>query len=353
MRNCEKIRKHFFLAVNTGFVADGLPDARCREFYHARSGNGLHCSIVGNVVTPGGVSSNHVCAQISEAIQWQELAEAITDAGAIAGIQLASAWPAYHGMRKFVAPRKEDAIADYKRVGASISKFDINAAFDGLFRGSELAIRAGYRHIQLHAAHGYLFNILIDPLFSHHTEIAGEKICQWVREVKSMGAETSIRVSMWTGDTSLDQSRDHELMDHFSSFPVDYIDVSAGFYNINKRLIYPATERLRSERVSATLAFAERHPDTQIILSGQSSDARNDALPLNVNIGICRDLIANPNYLNERSRGCKLCMKCHYYSRGELHLTCGKWNDAGKAKPVAQNAVAKKRCQTTISLPKL
>lgn len=328
MRNSEKNRKYFFLAVNTGFVADGVPDARCIDFYRARSGNGLHCTIVGNVVTPGGAGSNDVCAQISKATEWRELAEAISDRGAIAGIQLASAWPTYRGMKRFVGIRGEESIVEYRKVAADISREAVGAAFDGIYRGSELAVEAGYRHIQIHAAHGYLFNLIIDPIFSRYADFSREKICQWARELKSMGVETSIRFSMWTGDAALDGARGNDLMDHVASLPVNYVDASAGFYNINKRLIYPSTSLLLSERVAATLEFAGRHPAMQVILSGRSSCAWDGSLRDNVHIGICRDLIANPDYLRERTRGCTLCMKCHYYSRGESHLTCGEWSKA-------------------------
>ncbi|CAN7762643.1 hypothetical protein LJR029_006357 [Caballeronia sp. LjRoot29] len=328
MHNFENNRKYFFLAVNTGFVATGgAPDARCRDFYRARSGNGLHCAIVGNVVTPSGAGSNEVCARISEAIEWRDLADAIADEGAIAGIQLASAWPTYRGMTRFVPNRGEDPIIEYRKVAASISREAVDAAFDGIYRGTEIAVKAGYRHVQIHAAHGYLFNLLIDPLFSCYADISAKKIRRWAHELKSMGVETSIRFSMLTGDAVLDEARGHELVDHIASLPVDYIDVSAGFYNINKRLIYPSTPQLLSERIAATLEFAQRHRDVQVILSGRSSYAWNESLRSNVHIGICRDLIANPNFLRERTGGCTLCMKCHYYSRGESHLTCGRWND--------------------------
>jgi NADPH2 dehydrogenase len=36
-------------------------------------------------------------------------------------------------------------------------------------------------------------------------------------------------------------------------------------------------------------------------------------------------LIANPDYLRDKDNGCINAMKCHYYSRGEAHLTCGRW----------------------------
>ena len=325
MRNFVENRKYFFLAVNTGFVQGRLPDAKCRAFYRERSRHGLHCSIVGNVVTPGGTGSNDVCAEISSAPAWRQLAESISEHGALPGIQLASAWQGYTGMKRFVPSSGENPLNEYRSLATSLSNKDARAAFDGLYRGTEFAIKAGFRHVQIHAAHGYLFNLLVDPRLSRHAEFALEAIRQWARGLTAMGIESSVRIAIWAGHQVFDAQCAHQFLGHIADLPVSYVDVSAGFYNINKRLIYPSTPQLLSDRLDATLAFASRHPETQVILSGKSALAWDAWLPPNVHIGICRDLIANPDFLLERARGCALCMKCHYYSRGASHLTCGQW----------------------------
>lgn len=331
MRNFGENRKYFFLAVNTGFAQGGLPDARCRTFYRERSRHGLHCAIVGNVVTPAGTGSNDVCAEISGAPAWRQLAEEISEQGALPGIQLASAWRGYRGMKRFVPNAGDDPLTEYQNLAANLSREDARAAFDGLYRGTELAVDAGFRHIQVHAAHGYLFNLLVDPRLSPHADLASDAIQRWARELTSMGVESSLRFSLWAGHPVLDDLLSCAFTDHVAALQVSYLDVSAGFYNINKRLIYPSTPQLLSERVAATLAFARLHPKTNVILSGKSTHAWDASLPPNVHIGICRDLIANPDYLLERARGCTTCMKCHYYSRGEPHLTCGRWDSLGSS----------------------
>lgn len=323
--NFDENRKYFFLAVNTGLVQGNLPDAKCRSFYRERSKHGLYCSIVGNVVTPGGIGSNDVCAEISSAPAWRQLAESIGESGALPGIQLTSTWQGYSGMRQFVPRSGDDPLNEYRTVAASLSNKDARAAFDGLYRGTEFAIKAGFRHVQIHAAHGYLFNLLIDSRLSRHAEFSLGAIRQWARCLTAMGIESSIRISIWSGHPLLDNQCTHQLLDCIANLPISYVDISAGFYNINKRLIYPSTPQIISDRIEATLEFAKRHPNTQVILSGKSALAWEAGLPRNVHIGICRDLIANPDFLLQRDRGCALCMKCHYYSRGMYHLTCGQW----------------------------
>ncbi len=326
MRNCGGKRRYFFLAVNTGFTTNGEPDSRCRQFYQTRSGNGLHCAIVGNVVVPQGGATNDVCAEISESNAWRELVAAITNNGALAGIQLSSTWQGYQGSKRFVPRAGESPLTEYRNFGASISKQQVVDAFDSLQRGTELAVKAGFRHIQLHAAHGYLFNILVDNRLSPYANFAFRLICRWAEALASEKVETSIRFSMCSGDVIFDREHSLELSNEIAQLPVNYVDVSAGFYNINKRLIYPSTTAHLEERAAGTLGIAARHPMQNFIMSGKSVGAWDTSLPSNVHIGICRDLIANPNYLADRTDGCAICMKCHYFSRGEKHLVCGQWS---------------------------
>lgn len=325
MQNYAGDRRYFFLAVNTGYVTGSLPDSRCREFYAARSGNDLHCAIVGNVVIPKGLGSNDFCAEISDAPAWRQLAEVIGEKGAVAGIQLSTTWQGYKGMKRFVPYAEEDPLSVYKSLGASISQQQARLVFDGLYRGTELAVKAGFRHIQLHAAHGYLFNLLLDHRLSNHADLAYRSIQRWVGECATSKVESSIRLSLWAGHPELDQHQATRITDDLVSLSADFFDISAGFYNLNKRLIYPSTLELLADRTAGTLNLAQRHPDRNFILSGRSAGAWDESLPPNVHIGICRDLIANPNFLKDRSEGCSLCMKCHYFSRGTEYLDCGKW----------------------------
>ena len=325
MPNCVEGRKYFFLPVNTGYVDGRLPDDRCYEFYVARSGHGLYCSIVGNVVIPNGYGSNDVCAEISSSERWRRLARGIEECGARPGIQLSSAWREFEGIRPFLARDKENAIADYKAVMAGMSTHDIRETIGNLRRGTELALRAGFSHIQLHAAHGYLFSLLIDDAFCQHSEFVLDALASWARDVDSASGETSLRFSVLTGDQTTDEAGWERLTDRLVALPFSFFDVTAGFYNINKQLIYPSTKELLSFRRDATVALAHRFANKQIILSGKSNGAWDTSLPRNVHIGICRDLIANPNFLRDRAMGCNNCMKCHYYSRGARDLTCGRW----------------------------
>ena len=126
-----EIRKYFFVALNTGFVVDRHPDRRCFEFYSARSGNGLHCAIVGNVVIPGGIGTNDNTAEISDDPSWGELAHSITARGAVAGVQLATAWPSYRGMKNFVSRESAQEKIQAQSELVQLLENQLRAARDG------------------------------------------------------------------------------------------------------------------------------------------------------------------------------------------------------------------------------
>lgn len=318
-------RKIFFVGLNTGLVTNGLPDSRCCDFYARRSGHGLYCCIVGNVVIPAGIGTNKNTAEISNSAAWHQLAAAIRSNGALPGIQLATTWDGYSGQRKFVAALPANEIARYRKIAGEISGEDVERLFLALHTGTRLAIDAGFRHIQLHAAHGYLFSLLVDERIYSHAEHVIAKIVEWAKSVRAYGAEVSLRFSLKTGDAAFDGADGHEFSGRMAALPMNYLDVSSGFYEIDKRLIYPSLGRVLDERRRETFELAARHSDVQFIYSGKSARVPAMELPQNVHLGICRDLIANPNFIDSPEIGCVNSMKCHWYSRNKDNIECGRW----------------------------
>jgi NADPH2 dehydrogenase len=318
-------RKYFFAGLNTGFVSDRVPDRRCSDFYAARSGHGLHCAIVGNVTIPGGVGTNVSTAEISDHPAWLGLADSIASKGALAGIQLATVWPSYKGMKNFVSRASANEIGRCRDVVRSIAIADVERLFNAIQVGSELAMNAGFGHIQLHGAHGYLISLLIDRRINPQADIVVAAIADWAAHWTARGIETSIRVSLQTGDPGFDADGREEFLDEIASLPVTYVDLSSGFYEIDKRLIYPSLASIVKRRREQTITVARRHEHREFIFSGKSLSAMESDLPANLHIGVCRDLIANPDYLRDRNDGCINAMKCHYHSRGQTSLTCARW----------------------------
>jgi len=313
------------LGVNTGYVTDGSPNEQYIEFYERRSSPLLHCGIVGNVVIPGGIGSNASTAIISDNPVWGALARSISGKGTIPGIQLTTAWEGYVGARSFRSKWPEAAIAEYREVVANMPSSQIKDQFDQLKRGTDLALSAGFRHIQLHAAHGYMFSLLIDPGIYERSEAVLEKLEAWGKYLKNQGAESSIRISLRTGLSSFDGDERKAFLDTISALPFTYIDVSSGFYNIDKQLIYPGRPEVIEKRRTETISLANRHPRRLFIYSGRALNQPEHNLPPNIHVGLCRDLIANPDFLNKMDWGCVNAGDCHYFSRGKPNLTCHQW----------------------------
>lgn len=318
-------RLRFLVGLNTGFAKAGEPEWRLTEFYARRSSPALHCAIVGNVLVPGGHGSNMNTAAISDSAAWKRVTAGIAARGSLPGVQLATAWPGYVGERRFRSHAPHEVISRSRELVRDLGASGMHAVLDALDEGAALSLRAGFRHLQVHAAHGYLFSLLVDDRINDHASEARRRLAEWATRLSGSGIETSIRFSLSTGEPSFDADGSNRFHKHITDLPFDFFDVSSGFYNIDKRLIYPARPDILRARRAATVALAWRFPSKRFIFSGRALRDGEGDLPINVHIGLCRDLIANPDFLIDPGRGCTNSGKCHYYSRGEEHVTCPHW----------------------------
>lgn len=318
-------RRSFFVGLNTGYVTLGVPDQRFLDFYQRRASPALHSAIVGNVVIPGGVGSNASTATLSDDPIWRSLAAAIARRGSLPGIQLATAWQGYSGAQSFRAKEPNAVVHASRELVAAMSDKEINRQLGAFDQATDLALDAGFQHIQLHAAHGYLLSLLLDPAFNARSGNIRTWLVDWAARVAAADAESSIRISLRTGSSAIDCDDRAAWLDDLSQLAFGYVDVSSGFYNIDKRLIYPGRPEIIAQRRGDTAALAARNPGRQFIYSGRALSRAPDDLPANIHIGLCRDLIANPDFLQARTYGCANSGRCHYFSRGEKHITCSQW----------------------------
>ncbi len=318
-------RLKFFVGLNTGYAAEGKPDERLVEFYRRRSSSALHCAIVGNVVIPGGHPCNENTLTISRTPEWAAVATKIARRGSLPGIQLATAWEGYVGSRSFRSTTPSETIRLSREVVRGLAPAVIASTLRALDEAADLAVEAGFRHLQVHAAHGYLFSLLNDDRINERAPEVLERLTSWALRYSACDVETSIRFSLRTGDSHFDANGRDRFYAQIASLPFDFVDVSSGFYNIDKRLIYPGRPDILGARRAETIALADRFPGQHFIFSGRALQKPEDDLPPNVHIGLCRDLIANPDYLTNTSKGCANSGKCHYFSRGADHITCPQW----------------------------
>lgn len=321
-----KNSRTFFLGVNTGFVREGVPDEQFLEFYRNRSSPDLHCAIIGNVVVPGGFGTNAQTPELSKSSRWTDVADAISGAGSVPGIQLATTWPNYFGQRRFVFGEPNQTIIAARKLVADMTQGDITETVNAFQGAAQMAVDHGYGHIQIHAAHGYLPNLLLDRGINSLAGHAQEEMAKLSECLRDQGIETSIRCSMRTGDPDFDERGILQGVADIVPLGFEFVDLSSGYYNIDKRLIYPTTEHFVSQRLQDSLHVAVAFPDQKFIISGKIPETLRD-LPKNVDLGVCRDLIANPHFLKEWVNGCRNRGKCHYHSRGSGRLTCPTWTE--------------------------
>ncbi|HKO93815.1 MAG TPA: tRNA-dihydrouridine synthase, partial [Polyangiaceae bacterium] len=173
--------------------------------------------------------------------------------GAVAGIQLAHAGRKAGTARPWEGGRPlEDAQGGWSPLGPSALAFHAGyrvpeaasladlAALRGAFRAAALrSLRAGFRWIELHAAHGYLLHSFLSPLSNQRQDDYGGSfdnrirlLLEIVRDVRSVWPASlplAVRLSCtdWV-DGGWDLQQTVELARRLQPEGVDLIDCSSG-----------------------------------------------------------------------------------------------------------------------------
>lgn len=132
----------------------------------------------------------------------------------------------------------------------------IEPTLRGLDEAAKMAVKAGFHHLQVHAAHGYLFSLLVDYRINKNASEVLAWLADWARRHAAAGIETSIRISLRTGDLEFDALGGNLFHAQIAGLPFDFVDVSSGFYDINKQLIYPGRPDTLQARRAETIALA-------------------------------------------------------------------------------------------------
>lgn len=229
----------------------------------------------------------------------------IHEQGSVAGMQLAHAgrkastyrpWSgngtvdeAHGGWRNVLAP-SADAFADNYPQPIEMSAADIAAVIQAFVDAATRARTAGFRVIEIHAAHGYLLHEFLSPLSNHRSDQYGgsfDNRTRLVRDVvsairgvwpESLPLFMRISATDWTeGGWDVEQSI--ELAKQVRPLGVDLIDCSSGGNVATAKIPLgpgyqtPFAERIRKEAGVLTGTVGLITTPTQadhIIVSGQA-----------------------------------------------------------------------------------
>ena len=236
----------------------------------------------------------------------REIVSFVHEHGAVAGIQLAHAgrkastaapWkggkslePAQGGWRPIVAPSAlpfgDDGIVPHELTRDEIS--DLVVAFA---HAARRALSAGFRVVELHAAHGYLFHEFLSPVSNQRSDEYGGSLenrtrflretVRAVRGVWPTELPLFVRISAtdWLPEGGWDVAQSAALARELKPLGVDLIDCSSGG-NVPRAAIplepgyqVPFAERIRAEAGIPTGAvglITEARQADAIVRAGQA-----------------------------------------------------------------------------------
>ncbi|MES2844041.1 MAG: bifunctional salicylyl-CoA 5-hydroxylase/oxidoreductase [Pseudomonadota bacterium] len=173
----------------------------------------------------------------------------------------------------------------------AMDRADMDAVLAEFVQATDMARRAGFDMIELHAAHGYLISSFISPKSNIRTDEYGGSLENRMRyplrvfaamraawgEEKPM----SVRISAtdWVGSDGVTPSDAVQIAKMFADAGADIIDVSAGQTTPDAQPIYgrmfqtPFSDRIRNEANLATMAVGNiTEPDqvNSILLAGRA-----------------------------------------------------------------------------------
>lgn len=172
-----------------------------------------------------------------------------------------------------------------------MTRADMDRVTAEFVAAAQMADRAGFDMIELHAAHGYLVSSFISPLSNRRVDEYGgglENRMRWPLEVFGAmraawpaGKPMSVRISAsdWAGDDGVTPAEAVEIARMFHAAGADIIDVSAGQTSTQARPVYgrmfqtPFSDRIRNEAGLATMAVGniyEADHVNSILMAGRA-----------------------------------------------------------------------------------
>ncbi len=181
--------------------------------------------------------------------------------------------------------------SDENSLPREMTRADMDLVRDQFVAAAEMAGRAGFDMIELHAAHGYLISSFISPLSNAREDIYGGslenrlryplEVFAAMRAVWPKDKPMSVRISAndWVGVDGVTPHEAVRIASAFATVGADIIDVSAGQTSQDAKPVYgrmfqtPFSDRIRNEAGIATMAVGNIYePDhvNSILMAGRA-----------------------------------------------------------------------------------
>jgi len=176
-------------------------------------------------------------------------------------------------------------------VPKAMERADMDRVTAEFVAATEMAARAGFDMIELHAAHGYLLSSFISPVSNIRTDDYGGslenrmryplEVFAAMRAAWPAGKPMSVRISAndWVGEAGVTPAEAVQIARLFAQAGADIIDVSAGQTSTEAKPIYgrmfqtPFSDRIRNEAGLATMAvgnITEADHVNSILMAGRA-----------------------------------------------------------------------------------
>ncbi|WP_293440554.1 bifunctional salicylyl-CoA 5-hydroxylase/oxidoreductase [Planktotalea sp.] len=173
----------------------------------------------------------------------------------------------------------------------AMDRADMDMIKKDFVAATQMAERAGFDMIELHAAHGYLISSFISPLSNvRGDEYGGSlenrmryplELFEAMREAWPAAKPMSVRISAndWAGDDGVTPTEAVKIAEMFEAAGVDIIDVSAGQTSTEGKPVYgrmfqtPFSDRIRNEAGIKTMAVGniyEADHVNSILMAGRA-----------------------------------------------------------------------------------
>lgn len=181
--------------------------------------------------------------------------------------------------------------SDNNATPCEITRAEMDRVRDQFVASAEMADRAGFDMIELHAAHGYLISSFISPTSNVRDDEFGGSLENRMRYPLEVfcamrthwpeGKPMSVRISAndWVGDDGVTPEEAVKIAAMFESAGADIIDVSAGQTSIDAKPVYgrmfqtPFSDRIRNEAGISTMVVGniyEADHANSILMAGRA-----------------------------------------------------------------------------------